>query len=225
MTKIGKRITVTIVASSLLVGCGAAHAQGVEKGSEKASVESVANKQSVNDKDLVMLLLTGTGSLADSHPNVVRDLGFSDDREKPTPEAAGDFADYFLAEHSDFHDDVAEPVISGDPRRVEEALKDVTSMSRATIDHVDSKVEQPQVSDYKWKGHVGLWHDAITAAEALANGVVYANVAVATMLVVAGAAAAVATVVLAYNFNSDKVSKFDREQQIAKLTQELKKMS
>ncbi|MBG9332108.1 hypothetical protein I4J47_12590 [Corynebacterium belfantii] len=103
---------------------------------------------------------------------------------------------------------------------MEKGLKNVTKMSQETFDHISKDKSNPTIDFYS-SGHVGLWHDAITAAEVLANGAIYANAVVATQLAVAGAAVAVVVIVLDYNFTSDKMSPIEREHTIANLTNSL----
>lgn len=113
-------------------------------------------------------------------------------------------------------------MLSGNPLEVEAGLKAVTQMSRDTFETLKREAAEERATPYG-SGNIGLWHDAVAAAEVLVNGAIYANVAVATMFVVAGAVAAV--VVLAYNFENDSMSPIEREHTIATLTHELQKIN
>lgn len=222
-----RKLTKTTIAIALSIGTtftGISYAQAADTSiGETALSDSLAfTKKEASDRDMVMLLLTGTGPLADAHPEVVHDLGFVEDRPKPTPEVAEQFADYFLSVNPDFRERVADPVLSGNPLEVEAGLKAVTQMSRDTFETLKREAAEDRATPYG-SGNIGLWHDAAAAAEVLVNGAIYANVAVATMFVVAGAVAAV--VVLAYNFENDSMSPIEREHTIATLTHELQKIN
>lgn len=223
LSKVAIAVAITVSAAcSGIAYAQTSHADQVTQQQDEARLADGLNstRQESTNKNLVMLLLTGTGPMADAHPEVVDDLGFKKVREKPAPEQAEKFADYFLKENPTFQTEVAEPVLSGNPLKVEKGLKNVTKMSQETFDHISKDKSNPTI-DFYGSGHVGLWHDAITAAEVLANGAIYANAVVATQLAVAGAAVVVVVIVLDYNFTSDKMSPIEREHTIANLTNSL----
>lgn len=85
-----RKLTKTTIAIALSIGTtftGISYAQAADTSiGETALSDSLAStKKEASDRDMVMLLLTGTGPLADAHPEVVHDLGFVEDRPKPTP--------------------------------------------------------------------------------------------------------------------------------------------
>ncbi len=201
--------------------------------SAQASVSSiVTTKKSdfqgkYSAEDALRLLLAGIGPLAESNPRLLSLLGFAADRPVPSLAEVDPIVTDFLAYYPGFKSEVLPKLRSGKPRSVEAALATFTEKFYDYLNYrkaITNPEEQPQVTPY---GCGVTWTCAAVAAFVVANGALYANVAVATFVVVAGAAVLVLLVVPGYLANKDYmttagVEEIGRDTAIAELTRALR---
>jgi SdpC family antimicrobial peptide len=186
-----RRAVATAVVGSILVAGGVtAQSAFAHDGSGAASAPGKARlkeaaKETVkySDTDLLKLLLAAQGPIADAHPELKRMLGFNPDKPHTEDAALGKVVAGYLAAHPGFHQDMAVPFHSGDPVRVDAALRDFSisfnKWLKETSQPVDGGKPQAvaQAKGWFWMGaYVAIYVNAVGAA----NAVGYTNAGVAT---------------------------------------------
>lgn len=135
-----------------------------------------------SDAELLQLLLAGQGPIAETHPDLVRLLGF--DVNKPhTDETALNFIiDDYLSKTPEFRR-YAVGFQSGDQVRVQRALRDFSISFNHYVKSLPQQNDSQsgefsaQASGWFWMGaYVAIYANAV----GVANAVVYANAGVAT---------------------------------------------
>ncbi|TXR51583.1 hypothetical protein [Quadrisphaera setariae] len=183
-----------------------------------------------SDTNIALLLLTGSGPAAKSHPEVLQKLGWNSVQKKFTQAQANDFVTKFLAATPQFHSAVAVPVQSGDPYAVKGALLAISSELHDFVKPDDAAVSSLQASaaatsakgSYKTRTNVVTNYQGAVNVAAVVNGGLYANVAVATEVAVAAAFVWLAAVVLTYKFDDSSLSAFDTDELTATVASDLK---
>ncbi|MFJ3876584.1 hypothetical protein ACIPW5_03890 [Streptomyces sp. NPDC090077] len=185
------RKTIAAVAlASLLVGGGiTAQTSFADTGHGtsapgKARLKEAAKKTAeYSDADLLRLLLAAQGPIADAHPELKRMLGFNPDKPQTDDAALDRVVSEYLAAHPGFHQDLAVPFQSGDPVRVDAALRDFSlsfnDWLKATAQPAaaDGAPAVAQARGWFWMGaYVAIYVNAVGAA----NAVAYTNAGVAT---------------------------------------------
>ncbi|MFE1384364.1 hypothetical protein ACFW6S_36010 [Streptomyces sp. NPDC058740] len=189
--KFTSRRTVAAVATlSLLVGGGvtaqsafADTGHGASAPSKARLKEAVKKTAEYSDTDLLRLLLAAQGPIADAHPELKQMLGFNPDKPQTDTEALDRVIAGYLAAHPGFHQDTAAPLQSGDPVRVDAALRDFSvsfnkwlkQTAQPTADGGGPAVAQAR--GWFWMGaYVAIYVNAVGTA----NAVAYTNAGVAT---------------------------------------------
>ncbi|MCX5204974.1 hypothetical protein OG897_26400 [Streptomyces sp. NBC_00237] len=159
-------------------GSGAAAAPGKAQ-LKKAAKETVK----YSDTDLLQLLLAAQGPIAEAHPELKQMLGFNPDKPQTDEGALGKVIAGYLGAHPNFHQEMAVPFHTGDPVRVDAALRDFSisfnKWLKATSQPVEGKKPEAvaQAKGWFWMGaYVAIYVNAVGAA----NAVAYTNAGVAT---------------------------------------------
>ena len=137
-----------------------------------------------SDRDVLELLLAGTGPIAEKHPLLVERLGFNPDRPDTDPRLLHKFISQYLKYDADFKYAVREPLASGDPARVEAALIHLSVKSLDLLER-DYGLVVSQGQDASAAGTIGAWRRVALTAYVAANFVVYVNAGIATNALVA----------------------------------------
>ncbi|WP_226351962.1 hypothetical protein [Pseudonocardia sp. ICBG601] len=215
--KIRSTIAVVIVAGVMAaISAGPAWASAMPAPNSATVVEredhgDLARLTGYSDVDILKLLLAGQGDAADQHPQLRTILGFAPDKPNTLDEPLmGVIRDYLRTSPS-FHSSVSEPLQSGDPERVDEALRSFTK-SFIEFAHSNQKIQQGAPSDYArgWT-YMGAYVAIYVNALGVANAVAYANVGVATF------ALATLGVVTFYLDGDNPANQFEREQVVAEV--------
>lgn len=181
-----------------------------------------------SDKEVLELLLAAQGPIADKNPDIVKTLGFSEEKPETDPVALDKVIDEYLAETPEFNSKVSKPFQSGDPEQVDGALQYLTKTFQPYAERKKEEQERILAEQHTQNGNIAeanqdfaegggwTWMGAYVAAyanvAAVANAVVYANAALATLAV------ATLAVVTWYLPEGDGVAQIDREKRIAVLT-------
>ncbi|WP_157865001.1 hypothetical protein [Streptomyces prasinopilosus] len=131
------------------------------------------------DAELLQLLLAAQGPIAEAHPELKQMLGFNPDKPHTDEEALNQIITQFLAAHPGFHENVAVPFYSGDPVRVDAALRDFSISFNKWVEETaePSPNGEAQPAGWFWMGaNVAIYVNAVGAA----NAVAYTNAGVAT---------------------------------------------
>lgn len=130
--------------------------------------------------DILKLLLAGQGPAAEANPELIRFLGFDPEKPITEPEALDALVAEYLAFDPSFDSTVRTDLSSGDPLKTESALLTFTDTFQAFLAE-----KGQQVPDAPQSRGCGAGAEVCFTAYAvvLANGVVYANVALATLAV------------------------------------------
>ncbi|WP_159395008.1 hypothetical protein [Streptomyces sp. 2323.1] len=134
-----------------------------------------------SDAELLQLLLAAQGPIADAHPELKQMLGFNPDKPHTNEEALSRIIAGYLATHPRFHEDMAIPFHSGDPVRVDAALRDFSvtfnEYVKKNAKPASGGKAQAQASGWFWMGaYVAIYVNAVGAA----NAVAYTTAGVAT---------------------------------------------
>lgn len=161
---------------------------------------------------MLRLLLAGQGPIAQASPELVTLLGFAPDRPQPPAREFDRLIRDYLRYDTSFGGTVVDEVQSGDPLRVDAALRTFSTSFHGYLESKGLRMRQAgrfdaQARGWLWKGaNVAVYVNAV----ALANAAAYANVGVATN--------AVATLVVAWFYLPDYNSvnnAFERDELIA----------
>ncbi|MEU8892905.1 hypothetical protein [Streptomyces sp. NPDC048442] len=188
--RVRKTAAAALVGSILVAGGATAQSAFANDRSGAASApgkaqlkEAVKETVKYSDQDLLKLLLAAQGPVADAHPELKQMLGFNPDKPHTDDGALTKVIAGYLAAHPDFHPDMAVPFHSGDPVRVDAALRDFSvsfnKWLKETAQPVDSGKPQAvaQAKGWFWMGaYVAIYVNAVGAA----NAVAYTNAGVAT---------------------------------------------
>ncbi|MFI8266627.1 hypothetical protein [Streptomyces sp. NPDC085665] len=135
-----------------------------------------------SDEALLQLLLAAQGPIADAHPGLQRMLGFNPGKPQTDETALNIIITDYLAAHPGFHKEVAVPFHSGDPVKVDAALRDFSIgfnefvKQHGAAVHAGNEVA-PHARGWFWMGtYVAVYANAVGAA----NAVAYTNAGVAT---------------------------------------------
>ncbi|MEU8762722.1 hypothetical protein [Streptomyces sp. NPDC048659] len=145
--------------------------------------ETMRQTTEYSNEDLLQLLLAAQGPIADTHPDLKRMLGFNPDKPRTDTEALDTVIAGYLAARPGFRQEVAAPLHSGDPVRVDAALRDFSLSFNKWL----KETAQPapdggapavaQARGWFWMGaYVAIYANAVGAA----NAVAYTNAGVAT---------------------------------------------
>ncbi|MFI1302348.1 hypothetical protein [Streptomyces sioyaensis] len=183
-----RNIIAAIVASSIIVAGGVTTQSAFADDGRGASApgkahlkEAAKETAKYSDAELLQLLLAAQGPIADAHPELKRMLGFNAAKPHTNEEALSKIITGYLAAHPEFHKEMAVPFQSGDPVRVDAALRDFS----VTFNEFIKKNAQPasggkaqaQASGWFWMGaYVAIYVNAVGAA----NAVAYTTAGVAT---------------------------------------------
>ena len=168
-------------------------------------------------EDTLKLLLAGSGPVAEKNPELVRFLGFAENRPA-TDETA---LEEVIADYVKFDPKTATAVqkrlASGQPQQVEKALADLTSSFQKYLKKKSASQSEKSNLPVADAAGCGVFKVCVgVTLLAVANGVVYANVAAATF--------AVATLAIAWVYLMDdpsQTTEFERDEFIAKMTRAL----
>lgn len=184
-----RSLTATLVSVLLLAGSpvmAASESDGARPGADNVSVVDIDRKYS--DGDVLKLLLAGQGPVADDNPELLRYLGFAANRPMTDPEILDELVVDFLEYYPEFSEEIRAPLESGDPRQVEHALMDLTTVYEGY--YLETYEVRLNTGDYGMAGcgwAVACAYVAVTGL-AVANGAAYATVAGVTFVFVAAAA-------------------------------------
>lgn len=168
-------------------------------------------------EETLKLLLAGTGPIAEKNPELVRFLGFAEDRpaidEAALEEVIADFVKFDPKTTSS----VQKLLESGQPLQVEKALSSLTSSFQKYLKEKSESRSNKRGIPIAEAAGCGAFKVCVgVTLLAVANGVVYANVAAATF--------AVATLAVTWVYLMDDPSlttDFERDEFIAKMTRAL----
>lgn len=207
---IAKKHVVLAVAAATLAA-GGLTAQAAFAGEPNATARlkrATASIAGYSDAEVLELLLAAQGPIATAHPELVRVLGFSEAKPHTDDKALQQLISAYLNSDRAFHARTAVPLQSGDPVRVDEALRTFSSSFKAFIiaqrpgASGSSSDVAAQAGGWFYMGaYVAVYANAL----ALANAAVYANAAVATN------ALATLVVVTWYLPDSHATSSFERD--------------
>ncbi|MEI4741685.1 hypothetical protein [Rhodococcus erythropolis] len=213
-------VAVPVASAQSPFGSSSSPAQISQPESRAQALASSASEASVaeySDRDVAKLLLSGEGPMANSELNGL--LGFDENRPKPDPADLEKLLDLYLATVPDFHETVSVPFLSGDPIRVDSALRSIsTSYNKFVNDYVGypGPTDNVEISPQGWfwmGANVAIYANAV----GVANAIGYANVGVATL--------ALATIgfVTWYLPGYDSISGIDRDARVAQLANAVSK--
>lgn len=175
-------VSLMLAVTFLAGGSSIAEAAPSEKSLEEEASTSRLQSQ-YTDEEILQLLFDGTGRVAEENPDLLERLNFSEERpevnKKLLDEVIGKYLDY----HKDFKSEVLDPLTSGDPLKVEEALVTLTD---TYFEILEAEYGVTALSAEAQDGcGAGAKVCVIAYGAAFVNVAVYANAAVATMAVVA----------------------------------------
>ncbi|MGW7306824.1 hypothetical protein ACWGI1_14735 [Streptomyces sp. NPDC054835] len=185
-----KRTVATVAMLSILAGGSvtaqtafAAAGHGAPAPGKARLKEAVKKTAEYSDTDLLRLLLAAQGPIADSHPELKQMLGFNPDKPQTDTDALDRVIAGYLAAHPSFHRDVAAALQSGDPVRVDTALRAFSVCFNGWLKQTAQPAPgggEPVVAQARgwfWMGaYVAIYANAVGAANAIA----YTNAGVAT---------------------------------------------
>lgn len=168
-----------------------------------------------SDTEILQLLLAGQGRVVDENPELRSILGFSPDKPNTLDAPLQAVIREYLSKAPDFNSAVSQPLQSGDPERVDEALRYFTK-GFVEFAHSSHLVHQGAPSSYArgWT-YMGAYVAIYVNALGVANAVAYANVGVATF------ALATLGVVTFYLDGDNPVTQFEHEQVAAEVARAL----
>lgn len=173
------------------------------------------------------MLFAGIGPLAESNPRLLNLLGFAQERPAPDARKVDELITDFLKFYPGFETEILPKMKSGNATDVEAALKHFThrfeDYVRATTPVKPAKTKGEQVST---NGTFVTNTEVAVNGAAVANVILYANVGVATFVLVAGGAVVVALVVVSYLSDGSSMvdstaTKLERQTAVAELTKAL----
>ncbi|ORC19923.1 hypothetical protein A7979_11505 [Rothia nasimurium] len=164
------------------------------------SRESSSLGERYSDKEILRLLLDGTGPIADENPRLLERLNFSDERPLANEKLLLRVIDDYLEYHSDFEEEVVIPLTSGNPYKVELALTNLTENYFSMMNEKYGVSNRPMVTTSGCPA--GAKVCVVVFAVAVANAAVYANAAVATF---AAVALAIVPAAISYLMDSNSV--------------------
>ncbi|MDG4534755.1 hypothetical protein [Streptomyces sp. AV19] len=183
-----RNVIATIVAGSI-IAVGGVTAQSafaddgrVVSAPGKAQLKEAAKETAkYSDEELLQLLLAAQGPIADAHPELKRMLGFNASKPQTDEAALNKIITGYLAAHPEFHKKMAVPFQSGDPVRVDAALRDFSVSFNEFIKKngqpVNTGKVQARAAGWFYMGaYVAIYVNAVGAA----NAAVYTNAGVAT---------------------------------------------
>jgi SdpC family antimicrobial peptide len=184
-----RKIVVAVTTSSVIVAGGVTAQSAFASGDTGVSApgkaqlkETTKSTAQYTDAELLQLLLAGQGVIADTHPELKQMLGFNPEKPHTTVEALNQVISGYLAAHPGFHESTAVPFHSGDPVRVDAALRDFSvsfiEWAKSTQPAGSSGTQaQAQASGWFYMGaYVAIYVNAVGAA----NAAVYTNAGIAT---------------------------------------------
>ncbi|MGW2324211.1 hypothetical protein ACWC5C_00430 [Streptomyces sp. NPDC001700] len=182
------KIVAAVAAGSILVAGGVTTQTALADDGRGASApgkaqlkETAKGTAKYSDAQFLQLLLAAQGPIADANPELKRMLGFDPDKPHTNEKALNKVIARYLAAHPGFHQDMAVPFQSGDPVRVNAALRDFSISFNKWIKETGkpaaSGKARAQESGWFWMGaYVAIYVNAAGAA----NAVAYTNAGVAT---------------------------------------------
>lgn len=220
------RVKSCIVIATLILSLNSTNAHGQSSFRENEVAKSAAPQRAISnseeyvdeigleytDREVAQLLLAGQGRIAEEKPELVKILGFSEQKPETDMVKLNLMLDEYLAETPDFHERVAVPFQSGNPQKVDRALIHIseTFLNYANARQQIFTADQAALQGWLWMGaYVAIYANIV----GLANAVGYANVAVATLAV-----ATIGIVTWYLPEGAGGASKIDREERIAKMT-------
>lgn len=216
-------IALAMAAALTLVAAPAAQAANSRAGqvaqpeSRAQTLASSASQSKYSDRDVAKLLLLGEGPMATPELNAL--LGFDPNRPKADPTEVEELLDLYLASVPNFHGKVTVPFQSGNPMRVDSALKTLSTTYNEFLREQTAVPENGESSNASARGWFWMGANVAVYANAVgvANAVGYTNVGVATF--------AVATIgfVTWYLPDHDSSSGMDRDAQVAELANAVSK--
>ncbi|GAA2911241.1 hypothetical protein GCM10020221_03750 [Streptomyces thioluteus] len=183
-----RNIVATVVAGSIIAVGGfttqsalAADGRGASAPGKAQLKEAAKETAKYSDAELLQLLLAAQGPIADAHPELKRMLGFNVSKPRTDEAALNKVIKGYLAAHPEFHKKMAVPFQSGDPVRVDAALRDFSVTFNEFIKKngqpVSSGKAQVRAAGWFYMGaYVAIYVNAVGAA----NAAVYTNAGVAT---------------------------------------------
>lgn len=221
-------ILATVIASAILIVGASTSNAVVDPQTSNGDIPHIADSAKTlakhSDKDLLYFLLAGQGPIADENPDLLRAMNFDPNKPHTDEEALDLVIEEYLAYTGSFPR-IKQLLVSGEPEKVWEGLE---RFSNDFVQYLEQseRLEELEVQPLATaNGFCGKTVCGAAIAVVLANGLVYANVAVAT-LALAGGAAVVLTVVVAAYLEEGKVkpnvmSEFERQEITARLTRAL----
>ncbi|MHA6969124.1 hypothetical protein ACX5K5_15675 [Glutamicibacter bergerei] len=212
-----KKLIAMAATAALLIAPTTAFANETPAPKPAAASSHLEAVSSYSVEDTLKLLLAGSGPVAEKNPELVRFLGFAENRPA-TDEAV---LDEVIADYVKFDPKTAASVqkrlASGQPQQVEKALADLTSSFQKYLKKKSASQSEKSNLPVADAAGCGAFKVCVgVTLLAVANGVVYANVAAATF--------AVATLAIAWVYLMDdpsQTTEFERDEFIAKMTRAL----
>ena len=212
-----KKLIAMAATAALLIAPTTAFANETPAPKPAAASSHLEAVSSYSVEDTLKLLLAGSGPVAEKNPELVRFLGFAENRPA-TDEAV---LEEVIADYVKFDPKTAASVqkrlASGQPQQVEKALADLTSSFQKYLKKKSASQSEKSNLPVADAAGCGVFKVCVgVTLLAVANGVVYANMAAATF--------AVATLAIAWVYLMDdpsQTTKFERDEFIAKMTRAL----
>lgn len=209
--------TIAVVGASIPVAMASPHASS---GNIPQVADNSASLGKHSDRELLYFLLAGQGPIADENPDLLKAMNFDPDKPHTDEVALDQVIDEYLAYSGSFPS-IKRSITSGNPAEVERGLKRfsddfVTYLKQS--EYLVSMEEQPGVTPYGFCGGTACGAVVVLV---LANGVVYANVAIATMALAAGAIVTLAVYLEDDEVSPNPMSEFERQEITARLARAL----
>lgn len=173
-----------------------------------------------SDKDLLYFLLAGQGPIADDNPELLKSMNFDPNKPHTDEEALDLLINEYLT-YSDSFPEIKQSLTSGDPAKVEQGLKQFSDDFVQYLEQSGRLVAmetQPDMTTFDFCGKTACGAAVVVV---LANGLVYANVAVATLAVAAGAVVTLAVYLEDNEASPNGMSEFERQEITARFARAL----
>lgn len=218
-TKWFKAFCATIISVALATGATTATAAGAPGGQQEPTSHIASKSDTIakrSDKDLLYFLLAGQGPIAEENPDLLKAMNF--DPQKPyTDNSALDTVISEYLKYSKEYPTIRQSLTSNNPRKVKTGLKRFSDDFVRYLKQSDRLVNLENKKVVTPYGFCGKTACGAALVVVLANGLLYANVAVATMALAAGAVVTLAVYLEDDEANPNAMTDFERQEITARL--------
>lgn len=214
-----KAFCATIIFAVLATGSTTATAARNPAVQQEPTFHIASNSDTIakhSDKDLLYFLLAGQGPIAEENPDLLKAMNF--DPQKPyTDKSALDTVISEYLSYSKEYPKIRQSLTSNNPHKVESGLKHFSDDFVRYLKQSDRLVNLENKIAVTPYGFCGKTVCGAALAVVLANGLLYANVAVATMALAAGAVVTLAVYLEDDESNPNGMTDFERQEITARL--------